>query len=250
MQWPVTGWRLGHCPLADTSLLLPALLSLAILVPPLQPGQAPPRAPPWPTAPVHSGPGEVNSVHSEGASDGRHARDSRPCNSSERRPCHAQSDAVLPLAASGGNTRPASNLSSLQCLPSLQADAAACAADICGRTAGWDRVRFALRLSPPSVFASQCWPTVHSSDCLPPVLTTDELKAIHSSDESTCVREVARLLTRIQRSNQRMEDSLAVLLSGHRELDTMDCHNTTHCQTCMVSNKCGYIIVLYSVFVT
>ena len=82
------------------------------------------------------------------------------------------------------------------------------------------------------------------------MLTTDELKAIHSSDESTCVREVARLLTRIQRSNQRMEDSLAVLLSGHRELDTMDCHNTTHCQTCMVSNKCGYIIVLYSVFVT
>ena len=238
MQWPVTSWRLGRCPLADTSLLLPALLSLAILVPPLQPGQAPPRAPPWPTtAPVHSGPGAVNTVHSEAASDGRHARDAHPCNSSERRPCHAQSDAVLPLAASGGNSRPASNLSSLQCLPSLEADANACAADICERTTGWDRVRFALRLSPPSVFASQCWPTVHSSDCLPPVLTESELKAIRLGDQSTCVREVARLLTRIQRSNQMMEDSLAVLLSGHRELDTMDCHNTTHCQTCMVSSK-------------
>ena len=123
-------------------------------------------------------------------------------------------------------------LHSTQCLVSLQPDISnlqQTAEEICRCEDTWRRVHLTLH-HPSHVFRSQCW--AHSATCLPPVLTPSQMAAIMSEDRDTCLVHVEATLSRILTSNLAMEDSLAVLLSGHR---MVECDHNAHCQSCMVS---------------
>lgn len=125
---------------------------------------------------------------------------------------------------------------SFQCLQSHSSDnVSQAAAEICGCEATWARAHMTLH-HPSHVFRSTCWPAGHSSSsCLPPVLTPGQLANIQSQVAGVCHDQVSTLLTRIMATNSHMEESLAVLLSGHRMVEC-DLDNS-HCQSCMVSSS-------------
>ena len=220
---PVSGLTLDTRPLLPSSLsalpaaLLPCLYVILVgaVIPGVQPqhdtGRHMSWRPPWPAPhPQHI----AQPVTSDSSSD--HVSDISPPPGAGSR----QSRSLL-------HPPPPS----FQCLLSHNSDnVSQAAAEICRCDDTWSRAHMTLH-HPSHVFRSTCWTL--SSSCLPPVLTASQLANIQSDDPGVCRDQVSTILTKIMATNMDMEESLAVLLSGHRMVECD--HDNSHCQSCMVS---------------